>query len=152
MAAIADATDQELEQYRQAIVTEQGRRRTLATGADQMDKLVRDMLAASGQVDGGEWVQPTSAMDAYPQGWEVLHGGASWVSLTPANVFEPGVSSWREVVPEGSAPPGWVQPSGATDAYNAGDQVTYNGEVFESVIDANVWSPDAYAAGWKLVA
>ena len=152
MVALTGVPDAELEQYRKAIVAEQNRRGTLANAGRAMDDIARSVLAAQGQTDGGEWVQPTSAMDAYPQGWEVLHGGASWVSLTPANVFEPGVSSWREVVPEGSAPSEWVQPSGATDAYNAGDQVTYNGEVFESVIDANTWSPSAYPQGWELVA
>lgn len=152
MGLITDATDTELEQTRQAIVKEQERRRTLANAGQAMDDIAKSVLAASGIEPGDEWVQPTGAMDAYPQGWEVVHGGASWVSLTPANVFEPGVSSWREIVPEGEAPPEWVQPSGATDAYSVGDQVTYNGEVFESIIDANVWSPDAHAAGWKLVA
>jgi hypothetical protein len=29
--------------------------------------------------------------------------------------------------------------------------VTFEGGVWESVIDANVWSPTAYPAGWKKV-
>lgn len=151
MGAITDATDRELEQYRDAISKEQERRRTLANAGQAMDDIAKSVLAASGIEPGQEWKQPTSAVDAYPKDWTVEHGNKTWVSLVAANVFEPGVSSWREVVPEGSAPPEWVQPSGATDAYNAGDQVTYNGEVFESVIDANVWSPDAHAAGWEKV-
>lgn len=150
MAAIADATDQELEQYRQAIVAEQERRRTLATGADQMDKLVRDMLAASGQVEGGEWVQPTDATNAYPRDWTVVHGGKTWVSLTPANVWEPGVSGWREVVEEGAVPE-WVQPTGAHDAYQTGDHVSFDGDEYVSLIDSNTWSPTEYPAGWEKV-
>ena len=149
---IGSVGDAELQQLKRMIDGELSRRETLANAGRAMDDIARSVLAAQGQVDGDEWVQPTDATNAYPKGWTVLHGGKTWVSLTPANVFEPGVSSWREVVPEGSAPSEWVQPSGATDAYNVGDQVTYNGEVFESVIDANVWSPDAYEAGWKLVA
>lgn len=47
--------------------------------------------------------------------------------------------------------PEWVQPTGATDAYNTGDKVTFEGVVYESLIDANVWSPTGYPAGWKLV-
>ena len=47
--------------------------------------------------------------------------------------------------------PEWVQPIGATDAYNTGDIVMYNGQKYKSLIDANVWSPDAYPAGWELV-
>jgi len=50
--------------------------------------------------------------------------------------------------PEGVIPE-WVQPTGAQDAYNLGDQVTYEGQVWESTIDANVWAPGVY--GWILV-
>ena len=148
MAAITDATDQELEQYRRAIVAEQERRRTLATGADQMDKLVRDMLAASGQVEGGAWVQPTDATNAYPKDWTVTHDGKTWVSLTPANVWQPP-TAWREVVEEGSGAPEWVQPTGAHDAYQTGDTVTFEGQEYKSLIDGNTWSPTAYPQGWE---
>lgn len=47
--------------------------------------------------------------------------------------------------------PEWVQPICATDAYNAGDIVSYNGVLYESTINGNVWSPDAYPAGWAEV-
>lgn len=50
--------------------------------------------------------------------------------------------------------PVWVQPTGAQDAYNTGDQVhfpTINDPVYESLIDANVWSPTGYPAGWQLI-
>lgn len=43
----------------------------------------------------------------------------------------------------------WEQPTGAHDAYNVGDCVTYKGSKYESVINANVWSPETYPAGWK---
>ena len=45
--------------------------------------------------------------------------------------------------------PVWSQPTGAHDAYNKGDVVDYNGTLYESLIDGNVWSPDAYPAGWQ---
>lgn len=45
--------------------------------------------------------------------------------------------------------PEWVQPTGAHDAYNKGDKVTYNGEHYVSLIDGNVHSPEAYPAGWE---
>lgn len=47
--------------------------------------------------------------------------------------------------------PVWSQPTGAHDAYNTGDVVNYNGVLYESLIDGNVYSPDAYPAGWKVV-
>ena len=45
--------------------------------------------------------------------------------------------------------PEWVQPTGAHDAYNTGDKVTYNGKRYVSRIDANVYSPEVYPAGWE---
>lgn len=44
--------------------------------------------------------------------------------------------------------PVWAQPTGAHDAYNKGDIVNYNGTLYQSIIDGNVYSPDAYPAGW----
>lgn len=46
--------------------------------------------------------------------------------------------------------PIWSQPTGAHDAYNTGDVVDYNGTLYESLIDGNTYSPDAYPAGWKV--
>ena len=46
--------------------------------------------------------------------------------------------------------PEWVQPLGAPDAYNTGDIVSYNGVLYRSVIDNNVWAPDAYPDGWEV--
>ena len=150
MAAITDATDQELEQYRKAIVAEQDRRRTLATAEKQAAELNTAYLAAAGVVDGDAWRQPTSAVDAYPSGWTVQHDGKTWVSLVAANVWEPGVSGWREVVEDGGVPE-WVAPTGAHDAYNTGDRVAFEGDVYESVIDGNTWSPTAYPQGWEKI-
>ena len=45
----------------------------------------------------------------------------------------------------------WVQPTGSSDAYQTGEQVRFNGSVYVSLIDANVWSPTAYPAGWQLI-
>lgn len=47
--------------------------------------------------------------------------------------------------------PIWSQPSGAHDAYNTGDVVSCNGTLYQSLIDGNVWSPEAYPAGWEAV-
>jgi hypothetical protein len=47
--------------------------------------------------------------------------------------------------------PEWVQPLGASDAYNTGDIVSYNGTLYKSTIDGNVWSPVDYPQGWVVV-
>ena len=60
---------------------------------------------------------------------------------------------WAEVAKPGEIPV-WRQPTGAQDAYNKGDKVHYpdaDGPVYESTVDANVYSPEAYPAGWRLV-
>jgi hypothetical protein len=51
---------------------------------------------------------------------------------------------------EGGEIDDWVQPTGAHDAYNTGDRVRFEGAIYESLIDGNVWSPADYPAGWKL--
>ena len=48
--------------------------------------------------------------------------------------------------------PIWSQPTGAHDAYNAGDIVSYNDILYKSLINGNTYSPEAYPAGWEIVA
>ena len=65
---------------------------------------------------------------------------ADWTpDATPALWVKVSVEEWPE----------WVQPAGAHDAYNTGDKVTYNGKRYVSLIDANVYSPGDYPAGWE---
>ena len=42
----------------------------------------------------------------------------------------------------------WVQPD-STNAYMNGDKVRFNGKIYVSVIDNNIWAPSAYPQGWK---
>lgn len=106
-------------------------------------------LMESAHEDGAAWVAPEGAHNAYPLGRTVTHGGKTWENITPANVWEPGVSGWREVVAEGY--PAWVAPTGSHDAYNIGDRVSFEGQNYESVINGNTWSPTEYPAGWTLL-
>ena len=65
---------------------------------------------------------------------------ANWTpDATPALWTHTSIEEWPE----------WVQPTGAQDAYNTGDKVTYNGQHYISTIDGNVWAPDTYPAGWQ---
>lgn len=93
------------------------------------------------------WKQPKAAHDAYPRDALVFHAGRIWQSTTAANVWEPGVSGWRDAPAVGY--PMWVQPTGAHDAYGLGDQVTHNGSDWESQYAANVWEPGVF--GWVMV-
>ena len=48
--------------------------------------------------------------------------------------------------------PPYVQPSGAHDAYNTGDKMTYtDGDKYICQTDGCVWGPDVYPNGWKKV-
>lgn len=68
---------------------------------------------------------------------------ADWLpSATPALYKS---KAPQAVIPE------FVQPTGAHDAYQIGDKVLFGGQVYESLINANAYSPTAYPAGWKLV-
>lgn len=44
----------------------------------------------------------------------------------------------------------WQQPD-STNPYNKGDRCIFNGNIYESVINNNTWSPEAYPQGWKLI-
>lgn len=54
-------------------------------------------------------------------------------------------------LPEADEYPAWVHPTGAHDAYNTGDKMTYtDGKRYICQMDNCVWGPDVYPAGWKL--
>ena len=66
-----------------------------------------------------------------------------WTPDTAVSLYKPiGVTE------DGHAE--WVQPLGASDAYNKGDVVSYNGTLYRSTIDGNVWSPVDYPQGWEV--
>ena len=88
-------------------------------------------------MDNNVW-QPS----AYPQGWEEIDISGGVISQ-PEEPEEP--------TPEPEEPkyPGFIQPTGAHDAYHIGDRVIYNGKLYECILDGNVYSPDDYPQGWK---
>lgn len=91
------------------------------TGAHSLGGIVR--------YDGTLWqcIQAHTAVD----GWEPDQTPALWVKI-------------RDTTSD--TPDEWVQPTSAVDAYGIGDRVTFQGRVWESTIDANVWEPGVY--GW----
>lgn len=82
-----------------------------------------------------------------PQLYQVLQEHTSaeqWTPDTAVSLYKP-IGVTEEGYPE------WVQPLGASDAYNTGDIVSYNGTLYKSTIDGNVWSPESYPQGWEVV-
>lgn len=54
----------------------------------------------------------------------------------------------KVLIPDPEVIPDWEQPD-STNPYMKGDKVRFNGKVYESLIDNNIWSPEAYPAGWQ---
>ena len=82
-----------------------------------------------------------------PQLYRVVQAHTSQADWTPDAT--PALYTPIGLTEEGY--PVWSQPTGAQDAYNTGDIVDYNGTLYKSLIDGNVWSPEAYPAGWEKV-
>ena len=100
------------------------------------------------------WKPVAGAHDVFKLGEVVEHNGRKYVSNHPANSWEPGtltyLNLWIEIgAAESNEILPWVQPTGAHDAYQKGDRVLFEGKTYESLIDANVWSPTSYPQGWK---
>jgi len=56
---------------------------------------------------------------------------------------------WAKVlIPDENVIPEWEQPN-STNPYMKGDKVSYNGIIYESTVDNNVWAPNVY--GWVTV-
>lgn len=72
----------------------------------------------------------------------VTQGG--WSPEDAPSLFAKLLIQDEDVIPD------WVQPD-STNPYMKGDKVMYNGVKYESLIDNNVWSPEAYPAGWQAI-
>jgi hypothetical protein len=82
-----------------------------------------------------------------PQLYKVVQDHTSQNDWTPDKT----PSLYVAIGLDDSGYPMWSQPTGAHDAYNTGDIVNYNGILYESLINGNTYSPEAYPAGWKEV-
>lgn len=136
-------TDEEFSQVQKKVEAERQRRANLTDIPQRIAKLSNDYLEAEGTDVGESWRQPAGAHDAYPKGWQISHNGTVWQSTTPSNVWEPGVTGWREVSAS-STPSTWEQPLGAHDAYALGADVIHNGTRWRSTIKNNVWEPGVF--------
>ncbi len=66
----------------------------------------------------------------------------SWTPVAAASL-------WTKVlIPDPNVIPEWEQPD-STNPYSKGDRVMFEGQVYESTINSNVWAPNVY--GWVLV-
>lgn len=75
-----------------------------------------------------------------PQLYRVVQAHTSQLDWVPSET----PSLYTPIGLDDSGYPVWAQPTGAHDAYNAGDIVFYNGTHYKSTIDGNVWEPPTY--------
>ena len=78
--------------------------------------------------------------------YKVIQAHTSQVDWTPTAAPSLFAKVINETV-DGSIPE-FEQPD-STNPYMKGDRVIFNGKVYESLIDNNVYSPSDYPAGWK---
>jgi chitodextrinase len=77
--------------------------------------------------------------------YKVLQAHTAQPDWTP----DVAVSLFAKVlIPDENVISEWVQPD-STNPYMTGDKVYHNGKTWVSIVDNNVWSPDAY--GWEEV-
>lgn len=92
----------------------------------------------------------------YLVGERILFDGKLYKVLTQHKSqedWQPDVapSLFAKVLVGNDQPLEWQQPD-STNAYMKGDKVLFNGKVYASLIDNNVWSPTDYPAGWEELA
>jgi len=80
-----------------------------------------------------------------PQLYQVLQAHTSAAEWTP----DTAASLYKKIGVTEEGYPEWVQPLGDSDAYNTEDIVSFNGTLYRSLIDGNVWSPAEYPSGWE---
>lgn len=82
-----------------------------------------------------------------PQLYKVVQAHTSQAEWTPDAV----ASLFVAIGLDENGYPVWSKPTGAHDAYNTGDIVDYNGTLYKSLIEGNIYSPDEYPSGWEVV-
>lgn len=102
----------------------------------QWDKQIDRPLVA------GEYIQYQDVL------YKVLQAHTVQEAWTPTDA--PSLFAKVLVDPTGETIPDWEQPD-STNPYMTGDKVTFEGKVYASLIDNNVWSPSAYPQGWQEV-
>jgi chitodextrinase len=82
-----------------------------------------------------------------PQLYKVVQAHTSQKDWTPDTI----PALYDALGLDDSGYPIWAQPTGAHDAYNAGDIVNYNGTLYESKINGNTYVPGTDERWWTVV-
>lgn len=121
--------------------------------AKQLRQLIEQLAVTLGDetaLTGVELFPAWAVAKAYAVGDRVQYGGTLYKCLqahTSQADWTPDATLALWTVVSLDEYPEWVQPTGAHDAYNTGDKVSYNGKRYVCTIDANTYAPDVY--GWE---
>lgn len=120
--------------------------KTILNNASDEDAYVMRYLYDEWSGDGVEYKADDRLMynDIF---YKVLQDHTSQSDWTP----DTATSLYVEIADPSNEYPEFKQPTGAHDAYAKGDKVTFEGKHYISLMDANVYSPTDYPAGWQLV-
>lgn len=148
---IKDQANQEVAQVRQEVAKAQEKitslqldKETLQAELDQLIATFKPWTAEESVVKGD--------IRQYENGlYEVIQDHTTQADWQP-NV---AASLWRVYTPNETLQgteiiPDFVQPV-STNPYMTGDKVVFEGKVYESTIDNNVWSPIEHPQGWQEV-
>ena len=133
---------------------------TLLELARKLRPYIEKVAASLSDEDALEAVNlfPTWSEEAevYTKDMRVLYDGILYKCLQ-AHTSQAGwtptaaPSLWAKVlIPDENEIPEWEQPE-STNAYMVGEKVMFEGHIYESAINNNIWSPAAYPAGWTLI-
>lgn len=106
---------------------------------------IYDPWVAGKTYTAGEFVTYGGNSVGDPQLYKVVQAHTSQADWTPNATS----SLYTAIGLDDAGYPVWSQPTGAHDAYNKGDIVDYKGTLYQSMIDGNTYSPEAYPAGWS---
>lgn len=133
---------QEVEKARERITSLELDKETLQAELDQLIATFKPWTVGESVVKGD--------IRQYENGlYEVIQDHTTQADWQP-NV---AASLWRVYTPNETLQgteiiPDFVQPV-STNPYMTGDKVVFEGKVYESTIDNNVWSPREYPQGWQ---
>ena len=105
---------------------------------------IYDPWAVGKAYTAGEFVTYGQNSVGDPQMYKVVQAHTSQADWTPNAT----PALFTAIGLDDAGYPVWSQPTGAHDAYNKGDIVDYKGTLYQSLIDGNTYSPEAYPAGW----
>ena len=163
-------TEQEMKDAQEAMEKEayqENQRRDTEQATNLLISRMLDQYILSAELPPEEWdairrMYPTySAGEDYKAGDRIQYQETIYEIVQPHRSqedWEPNQTpalykEFLQLETEGGTPviADWKQPTGAHDAYKKGDKAAFNGKVYESTMDGNIWSPTAHPAGWKEV-